>query len=152
MGYPQLAHSSAPVKTEKTIKKEYRRPSPYTKGNISTNCIHIPNFISGADLVAKKEKDEDLTALTPQEREARERHRRMANNARERLRVRDINEAFKELGRMTQMHVVSDKVQVRVKGDIRGSLSLKIWQFFTNNYLDKSINSSTSRISHHELG
>ena len=36
----------------------------------------------------------------------------MANNARERLRVRDINEAFKELGRMTQMHMKNDKPQV----------------------------------------
>ena len=48
-----------------------------------------------------------------QEREERERQRRMANNARERLRVRDINEAFKELGRMTQMHMKNDKPQVR---------------------------------------
>ena len=66
----------------------------------------------GADAIAKKEKDEDLSHLTPQEREERERQRRMANNARERLRVRDINEAFKELGRMTQMHMKNDKPQV----------------------------------------
>ena len=53
-----------------------------------------------------------MSHLTPQEREERERQRRMANNARERLRVRDINEAFKELGRMTQMHMKNDKPQV----------------------------------------
>ena len=67
---------------------------------------------SGAAAIAKKEKEEDLSHLTPQEREERERQRRMANNARERLRVRDINEAFKELGRMTQMHMKNDKPQV----------------------------------------
>ena len=73
-------------------------------------------------LPAKQEKEEDLSMLTPAEREERERQRRVANNARERLRVRDINEAFKELGRMTQMHLKNDKPQVIDK--FRSFLSL----------------------------
>jgi len=52
--------------------------------------------------------------LPPEEREKREKERRLANNARERLRVRDINEAFKELGRMCQMHTKSDKPQTKL--------------------------------------
>lgn len=55
--------------------------------------------------------DEDLS---PEQKMERERERRMANNARERLRVRDINEAFKELGRMCQMHLKSDKPQTKL--------------------------------------
>ncbi|KAH0627841.1 hypothetical protein JD844_008332 [Phrynosoma platyrhinos] len=63
-------------------------------------CLHLSN-----------NDDEDLT---PEQKAEREKERRMANNARERLRVRDINEAFKELGRMVQLHLKSDKPQTKL--------------------------------------
>ncbi|XP_078054504.1 transcription factor 4-like isoform X6 [Mustelus asterias] len=52
--------------------------------------------------------------FTGEEKEMKDRERRMANNIRERIRVRDINEAFKELGRMCQMHLKTDKAQTKL--------------------------------------
>ncbi|CAK6955273.1 LOW QUALITY PROTEIN: transcription factor 3b [Scomber scombrus] len=62
----------------------------------------------------KDDLEEDDEDLPPEVKMERERERRVANNARERLRVRDINEAFKELGRMCQLHLSHDKPQTKL--------------------------------------
>ena len=60
--------------------------------------------------------DEDDEHLNPEQKIEREQLRRQANNARERLRVRDLNDAFKELGRMCSLHLKAkgDKPQTKL--------------------------------------
>ena len=58
--------------------------------------------------------EEDESHLPPEVKAMREKERRSANNARERIRIRDINEALKELGRICMSHLKSDKPQTKL--------------------------------------
>ncbi|XP_076775553.1 transcription factor E2-alpha isoform X8 [Arvicanthis niloticus] len=66
------------------------------------------------DLKVPRTRTSTDEVLSLEEKDLRDRERRMANNARERVRVRDINEAFRELGRMCQLHLKSDKAQTKL--------------------------------------
>lgn len=62
-------------------------------------------------LAGSEPNDEDES---PEAKAERERVRRQANNARERIRVRDINEAFKELGQMVALQSGSTQPLTKV--------------------------------------
>lgn len=117
------ASGLVPVKTERlpntpatgNSKKRKEPPDSDTKPSSSvTGSTKGPKrprkYCSSAD----DDDDDDDDDGDPVTKDRKEKERRQANNARERIRIRDINEALKELGRMCMSHLKSDKPQTKL--------------------------------------
>ncbi|XP_005209356.1 transcription factor E2-alpha isoform X4 [Bos indicus] len=102
--YGDLGHGTAPGTTD--IKREEQEDEE----NVAADTAEDEK----KDLKAPRTRSSTEEVLSLEEKDLRDRERRMANNARERVRVRDINEAFRELGRMCQLHLKSDKAQTKL--------------------------------------
>ncbi|XP_028259373.1 transcription factor 3b isoform X2 [Parambassis ranga] len=89
-----------------------KKDSKAARSRIRKEALTLQMLSSLSD--QKDDPNEDDEDLPPEVKLEREKERRVANNARERLRVRDINEAFKELGRMCQLHLSHDKPQTKL--------------------------------------
>uniref|UniRef100_A0AC11C3P8 Transcription factor 3 n=1 Tax=Ovis aries TaxID=9940 RepID=A0AC11C3P8_SHEEP len=102
--YGDLGRGTAPGTTD--IKREEQEDEE----NVAADTAEDEK----KDLKAPRTRSSTEEVLSLEEKDLRDRERRMANNARERVRVRDINEAFRELGRMCQLHLKSDKAQTKL--------------------------------------
>lgn len=127
-GTASLAHNPVPLPSQpSTLPDLTRPPDSYSGLGRAAPAGEIKreekedeeNGLAEHSEEEKKEPKRPRTsspeeALSLEEKDLRDRERRMANNARERVRVRDINEAFRELGRMCQLHLKSDKAQTKL--------------------------------------
>ncbi|XP_076354789.1 transcription factor 12-like isoform X4 [Tachypleus tridentatus] len=83
-----------------------------TDTSIITTTVTSSTHMKGAKRShSRNSADEDEP---PEVKAEKDKERRQANNARERIRVRDINEAFKELDRMCMMHLKGEKAQTKL--------------------------------------
>ncbi|XP_038217560.1 protein daughterless isoform X5 [Zerene cesonia] len=121
-GLPHL--QPEPVKLERHLlpntKKRKEPPDsgvdskPSSSGSADLLAAKPPSAKRSRRYVAGSCSSADEDELDPDAKAARERERRQANNVRERIRIRDINEALKELGRMCMTHLKSDKPQTKL--------------------------------------
>ncbi|XP_050679240.1 transcription factor 4-like isoform X13 [Leptidea sinapis] len=116
-----LAHlQPEPVKMERHLvpntkkRKEPPESVAESKPSSSGSDLHKGNSNKRSRRYLNSCSSADEDELDPDAKAARERERRQANNVRERIRIRDINEALKELGRMCMTHLKSDKPQTKL--------------------------------------
>ncbi|XP_040577115.1 uncharacterized protein da [Lepeophtheirus salmonis] len=84
-----------------------------SSSSIIDQTTSLPHQKNNNGRKRRKNEDED-DDVPPEVKYIREKERRSANNARERIRIRDINEALKELGRICMSHLESDKPQTKL--------------------------------------
>jgi len=84
-----------------------------------TSSSNLAKGSRGRPRSKKIRKSEDAEnaedeSLDPEEKDKKDKERRWSNNQRERVRIRDINDALKELGRICSSHMKADKPMTKL--------------------------------------
>lgn len=116
---PHQSDAASPPPASGGKKRKSAAAAATTAGSVSGSELSDDFKPTSSDGGSKRGKrarklSEDDEGLPPEVKMIREKERRSANNARERIRIRDINEALKELGRICMSHLQSDKPQTKL--------------------------------------
>lgn len=111
---PVVPPSAAPTATSTKAAKKRKEPSDADSKPTSSMEANSNGPGSKGKRPRRYCSSADEDDGEPVVKALREKERRQANNARERIRIRDINEALKELGRMCMTHLKSDKPQTKL--------------------------------------
>merc|ERR1719266_2364798 len=111
---PIVAHKSSGKRKLEEFKTEVDDCQPSSSGGEEGARARQPSRKRSRGRSEEDAQGEEDAATDSKDKEQSDSNRRWANNQRERVRIRDINEALKELGRICASHQKSDKSMTKL--------------------------------------
>merc|ERR1719382_1739910 len=111
---PVVAHKSSGKRKLEEFKTEVDDCQPSSSAGEDAARARQPSRKRSRGRSEEEAQGEEDAATDNKDKERSDSDRRWANNQRERVRIRDINEALKELGRICSTHLKSDKPMTKL--------------------------------------